>query len=741
MVATVTAALVIGLTLSRATERIDNVAYDTFSELSVRPPSEDIVIVAIDNRSIAELGRWPWLRSHHEALLNELRAARPKAIAYDLLLTEPGPGDASLAQAVKTTQRVFLPMTFETPGSNGAAYEPLRPVEPLRAAAAGLGQVNVHFDADGVVRRTYLTARDGPNVWPHLMEVMRRVAEGEPARPALGRVAPPSGPLVREQPLMISYAGPPGHFRTVSFADVVRGETPPAFLRDKLVLVGATADGLGDRYATPLSSHTQIMSGVELQANLLDTLLTKRAIIPANLFQAAVFSLAPLAAALTGFLLLQPRTNLFLGGVLAIGALATSALLFASGRVWLPPTAALAGLALAYPLWSWRRLEAANAYMLQELNDFASEPDLLSELSAPRAGPLTDVVDRKIVLLHSAIERTRNLRRLVLDALQGLPDSTLVTSIDGRVLIANREAESLFGVALSAGGPSLSVSELIAAAAPGAEINDGPPPNDVELTLPDGRSFHVRRTSLTQTGGEPVGWIVRFTDITAMKAAGRQREQVLQLLTHDMRSPQVSILTLLGGLKQDLPPADLAARISSYARRTLSLADNFVHLARAETDSYALEPLNLSDVLLDAVDDLWPQSSARSIEVRTIGTDEEILVHADRSLLTRAFINLVDNAIKYSPPGSSVACELRSLGSNVACTIADRGRGMSATQVASLFERFRRGGSGDRVDGVGLGLSFVEAVIQRHGGGIDCSSAPGQGTIFTITLPLPEASV
>lgn len=739
--AAVTAALVIGLTLARATERIDNVAYDTFSSLSVRPPSEDIVIVAIDNRSIAELGRWPWPRSRHEALLNELRAASPKAIAYDLLLTEPAPGDAGLAQAVKAAQHVYLPMTFETPGDNGAAYEPLRPVQPLRAASAGLGQVNVHFDADGVVRRAFLTTRDGPNRWPHLMEVMRRVADGEAARPAQGLAAPPSGPLVREQPVMISYAGPPGHFRTVSFADVVRGETPPAFLRDKLVLVGATADGLGDRYATPLSNHTQIMSGVELQANLLDTLLTKRAIIPANLVQAATFSLAPLAAALAGFLLLQPRANLFLGGVLAMGVLVASALLFASGRLWLPPTAALAGLALAYPLWSWRRLEAANAYMLQELKDFASEPDLLSALSAPRGGPLTDVVDRKIMLLHGAIERTRNLRRLVLDALQGLPDATLVTSIEGRVLIANREAESLFGFSASAEGSSFRLRELIASAVPSAEIDGGSPPDDGELAFADGRSFHVRRTTLTQAGGEPVGWIVRFTDITALKAAGRQREHILQLLTHDMRSPQVSILTLLGGLKQDLPPADLADRISGYARRTLSLADNFVNLARAETDSYALEPLNLSDVLVDAVDDLWPQSGARGIEVRTIGTDDEILVNADRSLLTRAFINLVDNAIKYSPPGSSVDCELRPVDDRVVCTIADQGRGMSATQVANLFERFRRGGSGDRVDGVGLGLSFVEAVIQRHGGTIDCSSAPGEGTTFTIALPLADPSV
>ena len=397
---------------------------------------------------------------------------------------------------------------------------------------------------------------------------------------------------------------------------------------------------------------------------------------------------------------------------------------------------------LVYPLWSWRRLEATSAYMLQELRAFSQEPDLLSALAQRRGGPPTDVIDRQVALMHAAIDRARDLRRQVLDALQGLPDATLVTDLDGQVLIANREAEALFGGA-GHDPANRPVAELIAGLSPEAETLDfAGEAADVELTLPDGRGFAIRRTPLSEAGGDQVGWIVRFTDVTALKDAGRQREHILELLTHDMRSPQVSILTLLGSSEAKAAvAAPVADRIAGYARRTLSLADNFVNLARAEADAYAVEVLDLGDVLLDAVDDLWPQSSARKITVAAAATDGEVLVEGDRALLTRALINLVDNAIKYSPPGGRVDCDVRVENDEAVCTIADQGGGMSPAQVANLFKRFHRvrPKGGERIDGVGLGLSFVHAVVQRHGGRIDCASTLGQGSSFTVRLPLASA--
>lgn len=742
LVALAVSALVTILALSRATERADNVIFDTVSEWGVRAPHDDIVIVAIDNRSVAELGRWPWPRAQHQALLEALARYAPRAVAYDVLLVEPEatPGaDEALGRALAAGPPVYLPLTFDVPGPDGAPFEVLAPIPPLAARVAGLGQVNVAFDSDGVIRRTFMIERDGSHAWPHLMSFMQAAAGRRPPPAGAGAAPGPARDLLaREEPLLISFAGPPGHFRTVSFVDVVNGATPAAFLKDKLVLVGATADGLGDRYATPLSNHTEIMSGIELQANLLDTLLTGRAISPAGPGPLLLFSLTPLALALAGFLLFRPRANLLLGAALVVATVGASALLLLHARMWAPPTAALAGLLLVYPLWSWRRLEATSAYMLQELRAFSQEPDLLSALAQRRGGPPTDVIDRQVALMHAAIDRARDLRHQVLDALQGLPDATLVTALDGQVLIANREAEALFGGA-GLDPANRPVADLIAALAPEADaLEIAAEAADVELAIPDGRCFAIRRTTLGEAGGAVVGWIVRFTDITALKDAGRQREHILELLTHDMRSPQVSILTLLGSSEAQAVAAPLSDRIAGYARRTLSLADNFVNLARAEADTYTLEVLDLGDALLDAVDDLWPQSSARQITVIAAEADGEVLVEADRSLLTRALINLVDNAIKYSPDGGRVDCTVRIEADQAICTITDQGEGMTPAQVANLFKRFQRvrPKGGERIDGVGLGLSFVHAVVQRHSGSIDCVSTPGQGAAFAVRLPL-----
>jgi signal transduction histidine kinase len=126
----------------------------------------------------------------------------------------------------------------------------------------------------------------------------------------------------------------------------------------------------------------------------------------------------------------------------------------------------------------------------------------------------------------------------------------------------------------------------------------------------------------------------------------------------------------------------------------------------------------------------------------------EFVVLADRGLLVRALINLLDNAIKFSPRGKTVTCaiELDQLNGRpaAACTIADQASGMSRLQQRSLFKRFARTpltGADDegrpvRSNSIGLGLAVVHTVVTRHDGAIDCHSELGEGTVFTICLPL-----
>jgi signal transduction histidine kinase len=382
------------------------------------------------------------------------------------------------------------------------------------------------------------------------------------------------------------------------------------------------------------------------------------------------------------------------------------------------------------------------------LNALQQEPDVLpvSTNGGPGPGLGGDEIDREIFLMHDAIRRVRDLRRFVADALHGLPDATLVLGADGQVLLANEEAQSLFRATAAetlAGRDLSALLDAIAVVDPESSASRGDPAwtaPQLEIHTRIGQALELRSTVFRDSAGAFTGWIVRLSDITAMKTAARQREQVMQLLSHDMRSPQVSILALLRARQPDAPiPAEQARRIDGYAQHTLALADDFLSLARAEQPHYTIEAVNFADLLIEAIDALWPQSHAKSVTLNAEGCDQDYPVAGDRSLLLRALVNLIDNAIKFSAPNSAVHCALSRLEApdQAVCTIRDHGRGMSAETRGGLFQPFHRGTQdGPAVGGVGLGLTFVRTVVLRHHGQIACDSVLGAGTTFTIALPL-----
>ncbi|MXP41914.1 CHASE2 domain-containing protein [Altererythrobacter soli] len=738
IVALVTTALAIGLVYDRTTQRLDRLVYDLVLRLEERTPDPRILIVAIDDRSVAEVGSWPWPREVQARLIERLAEGSPKAVGYDVLLTEPRRGDAALGRAVAGPVSVFVPLLMVAPGANGAPFDTILPVAAVAENARGIGHVNLIVDGDGKVRRVRLW-EGGDRAWPHLVELLRRAAVG-------GQDMQP-----RTDPLLIPFSGAAGAFPTIGASSVLRGQVPAEVLRDRLVLVGATAGGLGDRYATAGGNRHGVMPGVEIQAQMLDGLLSGSMIKEGGLAARVLFALLPVWILLLALRKLQPGATLVLLAALLAGTLGLAAALLLEFRLWLTPVPALAGLALVYPLWGWRRLAGANSYLIEELERFHAEPDALSASSSQVYA--ADPVSRQILLLNQAIAQARDLRRFTADSLRQIPDSVFVADRDGRILFANAEAESLLPDLRQS--PEFDMQALFARFEPLEQIAGGDgqeparapswPPDEAsaggQYLCADGRCFDVRAAPRRSADGAHLGWIVRLTDITEVWTAQRQREDMLQFLSHDMRSPQASILAVLAeGSGRGIAP-ELAARIEGYAERTMELADGFVQLARAETLEYEPEPIGLSDVLLDAVDHVWPRITAKRIALDTEGEDAPLLVHGERSLVTRAVINLLENAVRHSPEAGRIACRLDRIEEQgkafAVCTIADEGPGIEESRIATLFDRFQQGPAADRSSGsAGLGLSLVRAVVARHCGWVRCESRPGEGATFTIGLPL-----
>lgn len=722
-VLTVCALACVLLIQTGALRRADNIVHDALLGLRVHAPDDRLVIVAIDNRSLEALGRWPWPRETHARLIDRLTQAGVAATGFDVLFTEPAADDASLAAALKRSGRTCLPMAIDPSGRDGAAWQELRPVPVLAQAAAGIGQVNLAADDDGIVRRAPLSVHAAGRRWDHM--ALCTLNRAGVSLPTPGTPGTPGGAdglhSLSVTSLPIAFPGRQGAFRTVSYVDVLNGELPAPLLKDKIVLVGMTGDGQGDRYAVA-SPRGELMPGVEIQAALADTLMSGAVMRTVPNGVVSGVAMAFLFILMLAFLILPPRWGLPVAVLLAGLALLLCAGLFRLG-LWLPPLGVLVGLAIACPLWSWRRLAATSAYLDAELQRLVEDSAVSPRT---RSRPSADVVSRQVAAVRDAVARLRGMNRFVSDTLAGLPDAALVADDADRIIYANPRANVLFG------SPDLIGDDVTTRLARLHPDLAGLPDEGLEIDLTDGRSLRLDTAPLAEGTGERR--IIRLADVTALRAAERQREEALQLLGHDMRAPQTAILTLVdGGHDRDDPR--FLGRIADYARMTLRLADGYVQLARAEAGPLTPEPLDLREIVIDAVDILWPASSARNIRV-ALADGPEIEVDGDRSLLTRAVMNLVDNAIKHSPGGSTVAVSVETDAATARVRVADAGPGLTPAQFERFLQPFQHGA--DRSAGAGLGLAFVARVAMRHGGRLALQqplAGEPSGAVMILDLP------
>jgi signal transduction histidine kinase len=574
----------------------------------------------------------------------------------------------------------------------------------------------------------------------------------------------PDGPIDsnwrRKDQLHIPFKGSVGHFQSIPYVSVLRGEVPDAFFTNKYVLIGATALGMADAYPTPVSGTLGSMPGIEINAHILASVLDGDDIRIAPRWKTVLFNVLPVFMALVGYLLLSPRRSLMATSAWLLITLGASFLALRFG-VWIPPAAAILVLIVSYPLWSWRRLEAAITYLGQEFTRLDREPHLLPEEPIAHADDMTDMLDQRITAMKNAARRVRDLRQFVSDNLDNLPDATLVTTVDGRVLLANRHANEYYRTIgldnlrdvymvdllrhLKSPQPvdpvanqSFHWQDLLDLGHAGALVNG------VSVEDQDSRDLLVKSAPCYSADNMLTGWIFSIIDISNIRAAERSRDETLRFLSHDMRAPQASILALLelqNEPESALPQAEFFSRIEKASRKTLGLADNFVQLARAESHEYRLEEVDFQELLLDATDEMWSLVTSKHIAISVKVAEGDYWVNVDRTLMTRALTNLLSNAINYSPENTSIVCSVwtqrEENASHVVCSIQDHGYGIAAADQDKLFQRFRRVDvpNQPRHEGVGLGLVFVKTVIERHHGDIHFHSVVGEGTTFTLTLP------
>lgn len=706
--------------------------YDSLRRLTPLPVDPRILLVTIDDQSLKKLGQWPWPRSLHADLINRLSAAQPTAILFDVIFNDAGniADDQRLADAVCNAGNVLLPLERDGTASLSPAGEQLL---PLLKCAKGLGHINVEADSDGAVRSLYL--REGPpgSTLPQLAWQAYRLS-GQTAQMPGRSEQPNTQRWHREFRVRVPFTSEQHAFPSVSYVSVLHGEVPAELLRDRLILVGASAYGLGDRFVTPLSSTPDTTAGVEIQANVLNGLLQERSIVDLPGWLAALIATAWVAL-LLGLLLYRPRYALWMTLGCMAGALLGAWALLRLGHWW-SPAACLIGLLLSYLIWNWRRLSVILAYFGWELARLDNEPKVLPERRRAPANK-GDVLQGRIFALEQAVSRTRDTRRFMADGLECLPVATLITDPRGNILLANRIAREVFGNDLV--NENL-LEQLADLGYP--PLHNGVRPALSALELVEFRDIHQRSLRmeiaplLPAEGDIALGWLLSLTDLSKEREAQQHRETMLRFLSHDLRAPHSAILALLDVHNGESP---VFAQIEQQVRRALSLTESFVQLAKAEADGYHFQPTLFAMLVMDAFDQVAVIAQLKGIQlVNDLDVVDEGMVSADQSLLTRALFNVLENAIKYSPSGTTVRLSHGSAQGWLECRISDQGAGIAAEDLPELFSQYCRFDSAQGSEGLGLGLTMVKAVVERHGGRICCESVVSKGTTFTLQLPLLE---
>ncbi len=833
--------------------RWDQVLYDLQLSFMYTEPTEDILIVAVDEKSLEKLGRWPWSRSVHARLVERLSLAGAKAIVLDLLFAEADQsdpeGDIQLIHAVAASDRVFMPVILEQHRQGGMLVETM-PLPDMANVATALGHVHMDLDADGIARGVYLYEGLGEDYWPHLMLSLYQWLQPESAANIEAPVASSMANvnlINRRNHLLIPFTGPAGNYPRLSYSDVLEGVYPQELFRDRIVLVGVTATGLGDSLPTPVSGYGIPMPGVEINANIFDSLRRGTSIEAVDFLTHMILS--GLIVVIPFFLYAHFPTRV--APLVALSSLVLFILgnwiVFRGGHVWFPPSATLLGLLLSYPFWSWRRLDQAVRYLSDQLermqeeqkrlaaqmpqSDLLDAIKFLSELmplkgwvvhnargrllmhgGEPMNEPIDNLVSGKwqragaelwtriprqetdwqlgmvwertrvpqgqsLALLDdfaqhftveaeqeydSVLERVelrmhkmqqvnvtlQRFRHLINNAVGQMDDGLVVFNTLGQIVIANPRAAFYLGMDEDrdlVGEQAFELLQTLEIRGPcqwpevfRQVLLQAEPIRFEALRTPDTELF-VQVKSLDDADVGLRGVVVNLSYIGTIKRSERTRVKMLNFLSHDLRSPITSLLSLTQSKKIDEWSAgELSEQIQPLARRSLKLADNFLQLARAEAaDTTNFTDTDFISVAHNAMDEAYIQAKEAGITLRREFDEDEIWLQGDLGLLERALFNLIENAIKFSPSDSEIVMQIQRQQGHLLCTIRDQGPGIPNDQLVSVFQPFTQAETENTSQGkgVGLGLSFVKVVADKHRGSIEATNHPSGGAMFTLRLP------
>src|SRR5262245_9151668 len=767
--------------------QLNSTAYDfTLRLADPITPTSHTLIVAIDDDSVGRVGPWPWTRDKLGSLLENIQSGAPKVIGVDVLLDEATTEEADNALALAISKTPSIVLASHLDSSNGVVHW-LNPNERFIQRHVRLGHVHADPDYDGVMRRI-LTVKlaAGRAIRAFAVETLRGAGFKEQSDfDTTNGVAS----IIRPDTVNIRFVGDNNAFRHIPAWEVLDGSISPAVFKDSIVLIGSTAAASPDQWFTPFADTAQKMSGVEIHANAIETLLSDRSIgeVSWPIMLCSLFALVMLLWRLESRFEGRPLYSAAILAGPAVAVVFVSFVLMKYLDLWLPFPSFLTALVVVVPALEVRKIIRVNRDLdgkierltlsqsgahpmtttpsldgagtreriLQDISDSPGREGWLAALSEYTKESLLRGERRK-----KLFETRRHNSRWKLEAvdffneellqflsfnnsiLASITDVIIVSDPAGRIVYQNPAAEPLDGYrkdppfATDYFASLLDGRSLIAEfAAVIATAN----PFSVQF-VPGSNCRNFYNLTITPISGS--GVLLRMHDATAQFELNQRKIDMVSLVSHELLTPLTAIrgysdMLQKYGLVKEQGKEALETIVEETGRLNL-LIQSFLDIAYIESGRQKISKttFEVAPVIKDMLSVVGPVAAEKQIHLETSGDGVKPIL-ADRLLVYQALTNLVTNAIKYSARGTTIRISVANGAGRVRFQVADQGYGIPAEEQAKIFEKFYRRGNKETRDqsGFGLGLSFVKEVAARHGGDVVVDSEVGRGSTFTLWIP------
>ncbi len=345
--------------------------------------------------------------------------------------------------------------------------------------------------------------------------------------------------------------------------------------------------------------------------------------------------------------------------------------------------------------------------------------------------------------LHELLDRNTELEGQLAQALDSMDMGVILCRSDSTVVFRNSAADVFVAARHGKALVEAATQELLAQALAGRVAE-----REIELFGPPLTSFVVRAFPLTTTMDRargPIGALALVEDTTERSRIDQVRRDFVANISHELRTP-IGAMGLLAetihGEDDESTIQRLSGRMVDEAERVSRTIDDLLELSRIEFgDDTHIDEIAVQDIIDEAVGRLRAAAEQREITIDVLVRGNP-RIRGDRRQLVSALFNLIDNAVKFSPPNRPVVVDAQIVGDAVTLSVTDAGVGIPARDIDRIFERFYRvdRARSRETGGTGLGLAIVRHVASNHGGDVTVSSREGDGSAFTLVLPCAPTS-